>query len=94
LNLRTLKEVIMDKKKILVVDDEENIRIIRDLKEIIVAHRKSPVEFSRKDSFVICDGNYRLRTISPGIIKGYIEKAKLFIRKTSSIVSKDESIFR
>src|SRR3989338_1590780 len=29
--------------------DEENIRIIRDLREIIVAHRKSPVEFSRKD---------------------------------------------
>ena len=74
--------------------DSENISIIRDLKEIIVAHRKSPVEFSRKDSFVICDGDYRLRTISPGIIKGYVEKAKLFIKKASSIVGKDESIFR
>jgi len=74
--------------------DSENISIIRDLKEIIVAHRKSPVEFSRKDSFVICDGDYRLRTISPGIIKGYVEKAKLFIKKASSIVGKDKSIFR
>ena len=74
--------------------DSENMSIIRDLKEIIVAHRKSPVEFSRKDSFVICDEDYRLRTISPSIIKGYVEKAKLFIRKISSIVSEDEAIFR
>ena len=74
--------------------DSENIRIIRDIKEIIIAHKKSPVEFSRKDSFVICDGDYRIRTISPNIIKDYIEKAKLFIRKMSSIVSEDEAIFR
>ena len=73
--------------------DSENIKVIRDLKEIIIAHKKSPVEFSRKDSFVICDGNYTFTTISPGIIKGYVEKAKLFIRKMSSIVKEDEAIF-
>ncbi|MEK6875941.1 MAG: hypothetical protein AABX63_00900 [Nanoarchaeota archaeon] len=74
--------------------DSENLRIVKDLKEIIVAHKKSPVEFPRKDSFVICDEGYRLRTISPSIIKGYVEKAKLFIRKMSSIVSEDDAIFR
>ncbi len=73
--------------------DSGNLRIIKDLKEIIVAHKKSPVEFSRKDSFVICNGNYRLRTISPSILKDYVGKAKLFISKVSTIVSKDESIF-
>ena len=74
--------------------DSENMKIIRDLKEIIVAHKKSPVEFSRKDSFVICDGNYQFRTISSSTVKGYVEKAKLFIKKASSIVGKDKSIFR
>ena len=74
--------------------DSENMRLMRDLREIIVAHKKSPVEFPRKDSFVICDGNHRLRTISPSILKDYVGKAKLFIRKVSSIVSKDEAIFR
>jgi len=74
--------------------DSENIRIITDLREIIVAHRKSPVEFSQKDSFVICDGNYTFTTVSPSIIKGYVEKAKLFIRKMSSIVSEDEAILK
>lgn len=72
----------------------ENMEIIMNLKEMVVAHKKSPVEFSRKDSFVICDSDYRLRTISPDSIKDYVEKAKLFIRKVSSIVSEDESIFR
>ena len=74
--------------------DSENVGIIMDLREMIVAHKKSPVEFSRKDSFVICDGDYRFRTISPSIIKGYVEKAKLFIRKIYSIISKDDAIFR
>src|SRR3990167_5717520 len=73
--------------------DSENIKVIRDLKEIIIAHKKSPVEFSRKDSFVICDGNYTFTTISSSTVKGYVEKAKLFIRKMSSIVKEDEAIF-
>ena len=74
--------------------DSENTGIIMDIREIIIDHKKRPIEFSRKDSFVICDGDYRFRTVSQAVIKGYIEKAKLFIRKISSIVSKDEAIFR
>ena len=73
--------------------DSEHLKIIQDIKEIIVAHRKSPMEFSRNESLVICNGNYRMKTISSNMMKTYVEKAKLFIKNVSTIVSKDEAIF-
>ena len=73
--------------------DDEMIKTMQDIREIIVAHKKSPIEFQRKESLIICDGDYRTRTISAGMIKVYVEKAKLFIKNISAIVSKDEAIF-
>ena len=74
--------------------DSEHLKIIQDIKEIIVSHKKSPMEFSRNDSLIICNGNYRMKTISANMIHNYVQKAKLFIKNISIIVSKDESIFR
>tara|TARA_Y100000310_G_scaffold255534_1_gene263014 strand:+ start:7241 stop:7726 length:486 start_codon:yes stop_codon:yes gene_type:complete len=74
--------------------DREYPKIIQDIKEIIVAHKKSPIEFSRHESLIICNGDYRTRTISADLIKDYVAKAKLFIKSVSTIVSKDETIFR
>jgi len=73
--------------------DKEYIQLMQELKDTIVAHRESPVEFSKKDKFVICSEDYRMKTISLNDIKEYVKKTKLFIRKTNSIISKDESIF-
>jgi len=74
--------------------DLEYLKIIKDLRDILVAHKKSPVEFTRGDSFVICDEDYRTRIISLNEVKKYVEKAKLFINNVYTIVSKDETIFR
>jgi hypothetical protein len=73
--------------------DPEYLKIIKDLRSIIIAHRKSPMEFSRNERFVICNGNYRTRTISLDEVKSYVQKAKLFIKNVSTVVSKDEAIF-
>ncbi|MAE43145.1 hypothetical protein CMO93_05205 [Candidatus Woesearchaeota archaeon] len=73
---------------------DEHLKIIKDLKDIIVAHKKSPVEFSRNENFVICNGDYRTRIISVNEVKGYVGKAKLFIKSVFTIVSKDEKIFQ
>ena len=68
--------------------------MLKEIKDIIVQHRRSPVEFVRKDRFVICSDNYRIKTISIDQIKDYIAKAKNFIQLTNFIVSKNEGIFR
>ena len=73
--------------------DNEYLKIIKDLRDIIIAHKKSPIEFSRNERFVICNGDYRTRTIALNEVESYVEKAKLFIKNVSTIVSKDEEIF-
>jgi len=72
---------------------DESLKIMKDLREIVIAHKKSPVAFSRRDDFVICDGGYRMRKISANEVKHCIEKAKLFIKDVTTIVGKDEAIF-
>jgi len=93
-NFATKLDVFRDKCAKRYSISEEYSKIIKDLRDIIVAHKKSPIEFSRNENFVICDNNYRMRTISQNEVKNYIEKAKLFIKNVSTIVSKDEIIFR
>ena len=74
--------------------DKEHIIEIQDIRDIIIEHRKSPVEFKRGDKFVICSDNYRIKTISVRDIRKYIDKAKVFIEAMDTIVRKDEGLFR
>ena len=67
---------------------------IAEVKEAVLAHRKSPIEFARKENFVICSDNYKLKTITIEQIKGYIDLTKTFLKETTVIVSKNERIFR
>lgn len=73
--------------------NQDYIHMIQNIKNIIIQHKKSPVEFARKDQFVICNGNYKMQTLSVNELKTYIEKAKTFLTHTSSIISKDEGLF-
>ena len=73
--------------------NEEYVKILYELREIIVEHKHSPVEFARKDKFVICSDNYKMKAISVPEIKNYISKAKTFIQATNFITSKNEGIF-
>ena len=71
----------------------EGIKAMQEIKEILVAYRKSPVEFPRKESLIICDGNYQMKIISASMVRGYLEKAKLFITSISSIISRNKLIY-
>lgn len=74
--------------------DKEYTKLISDIKESVLAHRKSPIEFARNDNLVICSDNYKLRTVSVEQIKKYIGLTKTFLKETSAIVRKDERIFK
>lgn len=73
---------------------KEYIDLIKEVQDVISNHKNSPVEFARKDKFVICSDNYKMKTVSIPEIKKYIAQAKLFIVDMSSIVGKNEGIFR
>ncbi|MCK5283168.1 MAG: hypothetical protein KAK00_07190 [Nanoarchaeota archaeon] len=80
---------IVDRNKI----DRKHIDMIREVKDIIIQHRKSPIEFRRKDKFIICNEDYKMRTISFNDIKEYIKRTKEFINISESITIKNEEIF-
>jgi len=73
--------------------DSGYLKLIQNMKEIIVKHKKSPVEFTRKDQFVICNGSYKLYTISVNELKDYVAKAKSFLSNTESIISRNGELF-
>jgi hypothetical protein len=73
---------------------DEYLKAIVELREMIKEHKESPIEFSRKDKFIICSDSYKMRTLSKEEIKKYISKAKLFIEEVNHITSKNEGIFR
>ena len=73
---------------------QEDINTIKEIKDIILQHRKSPMEFSRDDQFVICSDDYNMKTISIDDLKKMIKNAKDFIRKVNRITMKHEEIFK
>jgi hypothetical protein len=74
--------------------NKEYSKLIQEIRDIIVEHKNSPIEFARNDKFVICSSNYRMRTLGVPEIKMYIAKTKLFIEDISRIVSKNDGMFR
>jgi len=84
------KEKIIRKHNI----DKDYLKEIEDIRDIILEHKKSPVEFRKKDRFVICSESYRIKSVKVDDIKAYLNKAKVFIQVMDNIVKKDEGLFR
>jgi len=72
--------------------DKDYLNLISAVKNTLVAHKKSPVEFSRREMFVICSDTYDMKTISPNEMKNYISKTKEFVKEMQNIVDKNEGI--
>jgi len=73
--------------------DEELVLMVQEIKGIIMQHKKSPVEFTRNDSFVICSDDYKMKTISLEKMKGYIIKSKSFIQNINNIINQNKEVF-
>ena len=66
--------------------DEKYIKLIKELRNIVVSHKDSPMEFVRRDKFVICSESYTsIKTIDINKLKEYIILTRLFLEKINSI---------
>lgn len=63
---------------------QEDINTFKDLRDILVRHKKSPMEFSRHELFVICSSDYDVKTIDAPYVKNMISSARQFVRQISS----------
>lgn len=70
--------------------EKENLAMIQEIKDIILQHKKSPVEFTRNDAFVICSDDYQMKTISLEKMKSYIFKSKLFLQNINNILKNNK----
>ena len=68
---------------------DEQLKAMEELKEILIAHKKSPIEFPRKESFMIFNESYEAKTLTQDLLKDCIKKAKLFIKKLSTLIRKE-----
>ena len=68
--------------------DPGYLLMMQNLKEFLMEHRKSPVEFSRGGRFVVCNDSYKMKTISIVEMKKNVERAKVFIAHVLSIIHK------
>ena len=56
-------------------------QLIHQIHHILESHKQSPIEFSRRDKFVICNHNYQMKTIT-------IPEVKEFLSQTRTIITK------
>ncbi len=55
------------------------LTLMQELKELVMMHQKCPVEFRRKDCYVLCDKSYNTKTVTLQHIKEYIKHCKSFL---------------
>jgi len=64
----------------------ETIAFITDLKKTLDEHKKSTVEFTKKETFVISDNNYNLTTLKIDDVKKTLTKAKHHVEELFKII--------
>ena len=62
-------------------DAEEHCTVIRELRDVVMAHQESAVEFTRQGSYVMCTDDYEMTLLTPQRIRYFTEKGKLFIQQ-------------
>ncbi|MDD5178058.1 MAG: hypothetical protein PHT54_02140 [Candidatus Nanoarchaeia archaeon] len=65
--------------------NREHLLLMKDLREIIKNRKESPMEFIRKDKYVICSDDYGMKTITIDKVKNYIFQSKSFIIKLNTM---------
>lgn len=72
--------------------DKSYVNLIQNIQTLIKEHKSSPIEFIRKDQFVICSDNYNIKTLSLENIREFIVQTKNFIDKITQIINQNERI--
>jgi hypothetical protein len=73
--------------------DRKHIVLIQDLKSIVDERKKSPMEFIRKDQYVICSDRYRIKALTMEKTKEYLNELKPFMLKINNVVRSNDTRF-
>lgn len=65
----------------------ELVNLIPKLREYVVSHQTSPVEFRRGEKLVICNDCYQMQTLSIKDVQDYAQQTKLLLDATHKIIT-------
>lgn len=60
---------------------QEHCEVVRKLRDLIMAHANSSVEFARGGQYVICSDDYEMTVLTPSKLRYFVDKGKLFIQQ-------------
>lgn len=63
----------------------ELLTYIDEINEIIKRHKESPMAFTRKDKFIICSDNYRMKTIDLRKVKIFLQMHRKLLENATRI---------
>jgi len=69
--------------------DRSILLLMNDLRKVVEKRKESPMEFVRKNKFIICSDDYKLKTLTLGKIKEYLNQAKPFFSRLDTIFNKN-----
>jgi hypothetical protein len=73
--------------------DPSYLKLARQLKDLVIAHKNSPIEFSREGKFVICSDDYKIKEITPDSLREAYAKTKLFIEEVITLTKNERATF-
>lgn len=72
--------------------DPRYIQTLQRVWELVKRRRQSPVEFTRRDKYIICTGDYQMAALTIEQLKGYVQTAKEFIKLNDRIIAQNEKL--
>lgn len=73
----------------------DNLILLQEVKDLVLKHKKAPVEFVRKDNLVMCDDEYKdVETLSAPKLRDLLERAKKFQSEMAKITEEHENLFK
>lgn len=66
--------------------DRKYVALIAELHRVVEAKKRSPMEFVRKDKFVICTEDYKMKVLNLAKVKEYLQISKSFVNEVSRII--------
>ncbi len=66
--------------------DREYVLLLQDLKKVVETKKKGPIDFIRKDKFVICSDDYSMEILNIQKIKNHLSEVKGYLDKINRTV--------
>ncbi len=66
--------------------DRKHVLLIKDLHSFVEARKRSPVEFVKRDRFVICTPSYKMRVLNLQKVKGFLAQSKEFMDQINKAI--------